>query len=1027
MALTHGQFDILGCVEVAGPRGRLRLTSARQRALVAALALHPGAVVPNWRLVEALWGERPPRTAVRSLHSHVARLRPGLDACGMGGVVQTRFPGYLLSAEPSTVDAWRFEQDAQAGRASLAAGHPETAIEVLAKALSLWRGSALADAEPAGWTAAQASRLEELRQVAVEDWCEALLCLGRYGDALVELDRLVPADSTRERPVGLHMIALSGSGRGTEALDAFQRLRRRLADELGVDPSLELVDLHTAMLRAVAPADLRAPGSVAGPRATAVPATPARPRPAQLPAPVGYFTGRSGELDRLEGLIDNGGNAPPPVVLICGPGGIGKTSLAVEFAHRVAARFPDGQLFVDAHGHDSVAALAPGEVVAVLLRCLGVPDEQVPNELGVRIGLYRSLLAGKRMLIVLDNAGATAQVTPLIPNDRGSVLVVTSRKDLAALMTQAEVHPVVLDVLTTAEATDLLTRMLGMARVSREPEAVAHLAVLCGRMPLALRIAGAKLAMQPRHPVGAFVAELSGGDRLAQLGIEDGARSVEAVFSSAYRALQPAARRLFRLLGLHPGPHVSAHLAAALAGSTLEAQREALAELTGGHLITQPEPGRYRLHDLLQLYANHRAMVDEPSSARIEAMQRLLDWYLAAAHAATQILDPNLNRIAPVLRHPPPPVPFDATREAALSFLESERDNLLPVVRIAGEHGQPAAACQLVYLLSSLFVAHGHWSQRVDMCRHGVRAARLLGDAALEAEMHRTLGVAYRATHQLKLALDSHQQALLLLGPLGDERAMAYVYNNIGGASVDMRLFGAAIEAYHRSLTLHGRAGNEVGVAIAERNLGYVYIRMERPELSFPHLDRALAGARTLGYRRLEASALDSLGEAHLRQARHDQALRSFQAALTLSRGVGDRVQEMDALVNIGLTQLAAGAAAAAAASLGQALLVSRSIAHRPGEARILNHLGEAYLRLGDHGAAGRHLEVAAELRRTLPDAYEEASLRRNLGDLADLTGDPAAAAGHRRRAIGLYRDANANAEADRLAVRLAAASRRHP
>ncbi len=1013
---TGGEFNILGCVEVVGPGGRLALTSSRRRALVAALALHPGAVVPTWRLVEALYGERPPRTAVRSLHSHVARLRPGLDACGLGGVLQTHDPGYLLAAEPSIVDAWRFEQDAQAGRTSLTAGQADAAAEVLGKALSLWRGGALADAEPTGWTAAQANRLEELRQVAIEDRCEALLCLGRYGDALVELERLLTADATRERPVGLHMIALCGYGRVAEALDAFQRLRARLADELGVDPSPELAELHTAVLRGVAATDLRAPGSVAGRLA---PAALTLPSPAQLPARVGYFTGRTGELEMLEGLLGAGG-AQPPIVLIRGQGGIGKTSLAVELAHRIAGRFPDGQLFVDVRGHDGASALAPAEIVAVLLRCLGIPDERVPNELGERVGLYRSLLAGKRMLVVLDNAGATGQVIPAIPNDAGSVLLETSRKNLGALMTHAEVHPVVLDVLTDHEAVGLLERMLGAARLAREPEAAARLAVLCGRLPLALRIAGAKLAMQPKQSIGAFAGELSSGDRLAQLGVEDGAQSVEAVFTSAYRALRPAARRLFRLLGLHPGPWISAHLAAALAGTPLEAQQAALAELADGHLITQPEPGRYRLHDLVRLFAGGRAVADEPEGVRAEAAQRLLDWYLAAAHAANRLLDPGLDRIAPVLRHPAPAVPFDPTREAALSFLESERDNLLPVVRFAGEQGQPAAACQLVYLLTSLYDAHGHWSQRVDMCRLAVRAARLLGDCAVEAEMHRALGVAYRATHQLKLALDSHLRALELLRALGDERRMAYVYNNIGGANVEMRLFDQALEAYYMSLKLHGNCGHEFGVAVAERNLGYVYIRMDRPDLSFPPLHRALAGSRALGHRRLEAGVLDSLGEAHLRQAQHDEALRCFQDALAISLAVGDRRQEMDALDNIGLTQLARGDAASAAGFLGQALVVSRSIAHQHGEARILNRLGEAHLRLGHHQTARLRLEASAGLRGTLPNAYEEASLHRNLGDLADLTGDPAAAR-HWRLAIGLYREAGAPAEADRLAERAAA------
>jgi DNA-binding SARP family transcriptional activator len=240
LVASQGEFNILGCLEVKGPSERLRLSSNRQRALVAALALQPGAVVPTWRLVEALWGERPPRTAVRSLHSHVARLRLQLDACGLRGVVQTRDPGYLLAAEPSVVDASRFEEHAQLGRTSLASGLAGAAADILVKGLNLWRGDALADAEPTGWTAAQAIRLGELRQVAMEDRCEALLCLGRYGDALVELDRLLVADSVRERLVGLRMIALCGAGRVAEALDAFQRLRGRLGDELGVDPSPEV-------------------------------------------------------------------------------------------------------------------------------------------------------------------------------------------------------------------------------------------------------------------------------------------------------------------------------------------------------------------------------------------------------------------------------------------------------------------------------------------------------------------------------------------------------------------------------------------------------------------------------------------------------------------------------------------------------------------------------------------------------------------------------------------------------------------
>lgn len=1001
------EFRILGCVEVSGPGGRVELASSRQRSVAAALALQPDAVVATWRLVEALWGERPPRTALRSLHSHIARLRLGLDACGLGGVLQTRDPGYVLATDPSTVDAWRFERDVRAARTDLAAGMADAALGVLAGALSLWRGEALADAQPAGWTAVQASWLEDLRRAAMADRCEALLCLGRHGDAVAEAERLLAVAGTSERVAGLHMLALYGAGRATEALESFQRMRRCLADELGVDPSPDLADLHTAVLRGVPVGALRAPGSVSAVRQAA---TVIAPRPAQLPAHAGYFTGRTGHLRRLEGIVTSGEHAPWPVVLVCGQGGIGKTALAVQFSHRIADRFPDGQLFVDARGHDSIAALPAEEIMAVLLRSMGVPDERMPAGAEERIGLYRSLLAGKRMLIVLDNAGATAQVVPIIPNSAGSLLVVTSRRTLGALLTHAAVHPLVLDLFSAGEATDLLARMLGTDRVAGEAGAAARLVELCGRLPLALRIAAAKLVMQPGLGIGGLVEDLATGDRLAQLGLEDDGRSVAAVLDSAYRALSEPARGLLRLLGLHPGPHISAPLAAALGGTPA-----VLAELTGVHLINESQPGQYRLHDLVRLFARRCALADESESARVEAEQRLLDWYLAMAHAAARLLDPSLDRVAPVLRHPAPEAPFPGMREAALAFLESERGNLLPVVRHAADCGQPGVACQLTHLLTSFFDAHGHWSQRVEMCQIAVRAARLLDDPATEAEMHRALGVAYRATRQLRRALDSHRQALALLRPLGDERGMAYVYNNIGGALVELRRFDAAAEAYEMALRLHRDCGNQRGAAMAQRNLGYAYIRMDQVALSFPHLREALSLSRAVGYRRLEAGVLDSMGEAYLRQARHGPALRCFTQALAVSRDVGDRRHEMDALDNMGLTHIAMGDIGAALDRLNQALAVSRQIAHRHGEARILNHLGEAQLRLGRFEAAAGHLEASADLRKAMPDAYEEASLHRNLGELARLTGRPAAAADHREQAIRLYRTANAGTEAERL------------
>ncbi len=1004
-------------MEVVGPRGRTGPLGGRHRALVAALSLQPGAVVPTWRLVEALWGDRPPRTALRSLHSHVARLRLVLEGCGLDGVLQTREPGYVFHVEPETVDAGRFEREVRSIRSGLASGSLTGTTESFSAALSLWRGPALADAEPKGWTAAEAVRLEGLRSAVLADRCETMLALGRFGEALGEAERLLHEDPLRERLVGLHMIALWGCGRPADALAGYQRLRAALADELGVDPSRELEDLHTSMLRgSTAAAQMRAPGSVIGTSSITVAAAA---RPVQLPAPVGYFTGRAEQLRALDEVLQHDG--APLVALVCGHGGIGKTSLAIQWAHAAAHRFPDGQLFVDARGHDRTTALTPLEIASVLLRCLGVPDDRVPHGLDERLGLYRSMLAGKRMLIVLDNAGATEQVSPLIPSHAGSLLLVTSRNSLAALVTHVEVRQIVLDALSEGESADLLTKVLGAQRAGREPQAVSRLARLCGRMPLALRIAAAKLATQPGKAIEALADEVSGEDRLAHLSVEGEARTVEAVFVTAYQSLSEPARTLFRRLGRHPGPHVAAPLAAAVCGVSTVDLAPALTELVAAHLIAEPQPGRFRLHDLIRLFARRCYERDEPAPAACEAAERMLDWYLTVAQAAREVLDKSLNRMSATLRHPAPQLPFPAEHEPVLAFLESERDNLVAIVRYAGEHGQQAAACQLTYLLEAFFVARGHWPERIEMCRHAVRAAQELGDPGMEAEMHRALGIAYRASFRLGEAIDSHLRALPLLRELGDERGLAYLYNSIGGANAELRHFAEAVEAYEMSLRLHTRTGNAFGAVTAHRNLGYVHMRTGELERSLAHLGQALDSARAIGYRRLEAGTLASLGTVHRLLEEHDRSIECLHSALAVSRDIGDLRCEMDTLGNLGKTHLAQGKPLPAAEVFGEALALSRRLGHHHAEARTLTHLADAHLLQGDHEVAARHLDASAQLREGVADAYEEAQLQRCLGDLAHATGRAADAMSHWERAIDLFLKAHASAEADRLRDRLTA------
>ncbi|RKR92057.1 DNA-binding SARP family transcriptional activator [Micromonospora pisi] len=1033
------QVRLLGPVEVLGPAGPALLVGARQRAVVGLLALKAGTVVPQWRLVDALWGQHPPRTAVKSLHSHVARVRSALTLCGLPDVLVTRESGYALRLAPETVDAIRFEEFARRGRDALAAGAPERAVARLREGLGLWRHEvALADAEPTGWGAAEVDRLSEVRLAAIEDRWDAELQLGRHVDAVGELERLLVEYPSRERLVALLMLALYRCGRQTDALDAYQRLRAGIAEEFGVDPGPELARLHTRILRrdpgldpepapvtgppaAPVPAGPTGAGRVVAagmPTGTEPPAGPPMPTPMQLPAPVGFFTGRAPELSLLDQLLDDPGG-DLRLALISGPGGIGKTALAVQWGRRVAGRFPDGQLFVDLRGHDRESTLPPGHALSHMLRSLGVPADRIPAELTEQASLYRSLLHGRRILIVLDNAGTADDVLPLVPASVGTMLVVTSRSAIAALNTHHAVCAVSLDVLPDHEALTVLTRLLGVGAVQRERAAAAELVRLCDRMPLALRIAAAKLASRPSRTIGNLVTELAGANRLDALTVDGGSRSVRTVFASAYRALSAPAARLFRLLGLHPGPTFHTLLAAAVADLPPQEARRIVDELVVAHLAVETGVDQYRFHDLIALFAQQCAAVDETASGREDAVLRIVDWYLAVATAANRVLDPGRDRVTAVLRHPPAEPPFPAEHHAALAFLDAERGNLLPITRYAAEHGLPTAAWQLTYLLIGFYDSRGHWPERVEMCRFAVSAARQIGDPATEGLMLSGLGVAHIMARRFDAALTSLHEALPLMLASGDQRGAGHVYNNIAAAYSGLRRFDEAVTAFRHALAIHTASGYRLGIALALNNTGHTYVRMGRPERSAADLAEALAIAREVGNPRLEAAVLHSLGEADLGRGALDEALDHLGRALLVYQAIGDRRYEAETMNGLGLALLRKGDPVAATSPLRRALLLTRDLADQHLEAVTRHNMGQAYLAAGDLAAAAEELGHALALRGRIPDPYEEARVRRDLGELGRRLGDRTGAEQHWRLAVTLYRRANAVAEAGELAVRL--------
>ncbi len=905
---------LLGPIEVTGPTGRANLVGPKQRTLVGLLGLRAGHLVSHLKLAEALWGDALPRTAMRSLYSHVARIRQALHDCGLPGVLVTRDSGYVLALQPADVDITRFEERVTRGRQALAKGADAEAITHFLDGLALWRGPAFEDAEPAGWAATEVDQLAHARLNVLEDLWDARLRLGEHTAAVDELERLLAAHPTRERLVHLLMLALCRSGRHASAIEAYERTRAHLAEELGVDPSPPLQRLHVAVLRR-------------DPKLALDSSAESPPKPAQLPAAVGHFTGRADETSTLDSLL---GSAA--VGVISGPGGMGKTALAVHWAHRIVDRFPDGQLFIDLRGHDPATAMPLTEALSQLLAGLGATGEPASGDVTAQLGRYRSALRERRMLIVLDNVASAEQVAQLVPPGPASLLVVTSRQQLAALALDHEVVAVHLDMLTRAEAGTLLQRVLGEERVSREPQSAGQLVDLCGRMPLALRIAAAKLAARRLRPLAELVTELTGEDRLGALTVPGGSRSIRTVFATAYQSLSPLAAMLFRRLGCHPGPTFSLSLAAVLAEEPVQ---EALDELASAHLVAEVESGRYRFHDLIRLYAVECSTAAEKKTANT----MILLWYLAMAETVNQRLEPARDRVKVSWERIPPQMPFLAEAAGVLSFLDSERANLLPVARHAAQRGYEQITWQLTYLLCGYYTRRGYWADYTEICREGLAAALRTDDPIAERLMRSGLGVAHNVMHRHEEALEHLDVALTLMREGGDQRGQGMALNNIAHAYAQLGRLDDAVAAFTRALELHQADNHLPGIALALNNIADIYTQMGDCARAFAHLERALRMAREVGSEHLEGVVLQNLGETSLAAGDEEGALDHFGQALGIRRRAGEKRREAETSNAIGLVHLSRGDHASALDHFGRALGLSREINDRGLESATLAHM----------------------------------------------------------------------------------------
>jgi DNA-binding SARP family transcriptional activator/tetratricopeptide (TPR) repeat protein len=919
-------FGILGPLLVRDGDVVVEVPAARQRALLAALLLRAGRPVPADVLAEIVWDGMPPPGAQTTLRSYVLRLRRVLGP-GAGARVRTRYHAYLVEANAEEVDALRFAQLSQEGGAAVWAGDWAQAARVLGEALALWRGPALADVLSESLRREDVQDLEALR-VQAEEWrIDAALHLGGAAELVPGLQSLASQHPLRERFHGQLMLALYRCGRQAEALAAYREARRVLAEELGTEPGPELQRLHQQILHAD-PALTRT-----GPAAPATAAAPAGPAPRQLPAAVAGFTGRAAELQALTQILANAEAGGPGTVVISaigGTAGVGKTALALHWAHQVAARFGDGQLYVNLRGFDpSGTPAAPEAAIRGFLDALGVPPGRVPPGAEAQAGLYRSLLADKRMLIVADNARDEQQVRPLLPASPASLVIVTSRSQLSGLAAADGARLVTLDVLSHAEAVHMLTARLGGDRAGAEPAAVDQIASLCACLPLALAVAAARAAARPGLPLAALAGELTdAAGRLDALDAGDPACNVRAVFSWSTRQLSDQAARMFRLLGIHPGPDITVPAAASLAALAEADARHLLRELAGAHLIAEHIPGRYACHDLLRAHAAEEAHHTDSETDRDAATGRVLDHYLYTAVAAARLLDPAQE---PVVLAPPGPgdaAGRPADHRQALAWFEAEHQALLAVINLAAGSGFDAHAWQLPWATSPFLRARGHWQEQAATQRTALAAATRLGDVAAQALSGRLLANACTRLGDHDQARDHFARSLTLYRRLGDRPGEAKVRQNLGLLAGRQGRYTDALGHGEQALRLFQAIGDKANEAAALNSVGWYHALLGHYQQARVFCRQALTLCAETGHRWLEGHVWDSLGYAEHHLGNLAEAAACYQRALSLFREAGERIDEAETLTHLGDTRHAAGQLAKAWQAWRQALAILEDLQH---------------------------------------------------------------------------------------------------
>jgi DNA-binding SARP family transcriptional activator/predicted negative regulator of RcsB-dependent stress response len=993
------EFRILGPLEITVGTERLELGGTRQQIVVATLLLSANKVVTMDRLLEAIYGEDLPPTARAQAQISISSLRRTFAAYSPEPVIATHAHGYVIQVQNGRLDAERFEGLFAAARAAREGNSVDLAVARYRDALRLWRGPAL-DGIDSSLLRAAAHRLDEQRIATNEDRLTLELDLGRHHELVGELTDLIREYPVRERLRGQLMLALYRCDRADEALEVYEQARRTMIDELGIEPGEHLQRLAHAIATADPALDLPAAPVTIAPVSVQVPGL--------LPTDIADFTGRAEQLGRIRSHLvspaEDKARGAVPVVVIVGKGGIGKTSLAVRASHEIAGHFPDGQLFADLHGAAS-RPVGPMQVLERFLRAFGVPGSQIPEGLDERAEVYRNLLADRKVLVVLDDAATESQVSPLLPGTPGAAVIISSRSRLAGL--PGAIH-VEMNVFDADRSLDLLVHIVGAERVKAEPDAAAEVAGHCGHLPLALRIAGARLAARPHWRIQQLADRLADETRRLDE-LRHGDMGIRPSISLTYESTSEHARQLFRRLALLDLPVFSGWLGSVLIDQPLADAEDLLDDLVSAQLVEITSNGsgvhsQYHFHDLIRVFARERLAVEESAAERRAALQRALGALLYVADRADRQFfggdDFGMSSDAP--RWPLPERLVQQLVSDPLAWYERERTALVWAVRQAAQAGFTELCWSLAFKAVTLFEARSYLDDWRETHEIALEAAKKADNLRGQAAMLFSIGSMHVRQERFGPAHAELTAAAQLFRDAGDRQGVAHVTRFMADLDRFSGRLDDAARGYERALAVLRESGGNVAVACVLRDLAQVRLEFQRFDEAMELLSEALQLTRAARCARIEAQVLHRIGDAWLQSGEPANAIVAFDQALSTALDIGDIRYESYALRGVGIARVRLGEFGQAREALQRALELAGSIDERSARSRALLGLSELALASGDPGEAILFGQRAARAFREMRMPLLEARALTLLSDSYATLGDAAAAAAASADAVAL-------------------------